>query len=103
MRDEISERILQKAGLNPSEETERKYLREKIGEIMSVKLVLACAGAFSELEMSRMEHLLEQKDYAAVQGEIVAHIPDPAVVMEKAEADTVDEIKSLMKEMTTSA
>jgi len=103
MKDTIEERVLKQTGVQPADEVEKQYLLTKIAEIISGKLMLACAQSFSDLEMSRMEYLLQQNDLAALKREVVAHIPDPTVLMEKIEADTVSEIKDLMKEIAAPA
>lgn len=103
MSETIEERVLAATGIEPKDEAEKKYLLGKITEIISGKLILACAESFSELEMSRLEYLLEQKDIAKLDSEIDARIPDGSALMQKVEVDTMAEIKDLMKEISAPA
>jgi hypothetical protein len=92
----MEEAILAQLELGDISPEAKAALEATISEIVASKLIFACASSFSELEMSRMEHLYSEKDAKVLQDEIMSHIPDPDALLVRIANETIQELRENM-------
>ena len=85
--------ILEQLELGELSPEAKAEMEKAIGEVYASKLILACAGVFSELELGRMEYLMEQNDEKALQQEMASHIKDTEAFLTAVADDTIKEIR----------
>jgi hypothetical protein len=73
---------------------------DRIAFVYSAKLIESCAELFSELELARMEHMIEQKEGQIVQDELLSHIKDPDALLTAVMNETITELRENMIRLT---
>ena len=95
----MEESILDQLELGELSEASRRQMLNQITDIVAIKIIEACASEFSELEMSRMEYLIEQRDVKLLQKEVQSHIHDPEAMLTKVANDTIAELRDTIKQI----
>lgn len=92
----MEEAILNQLELGEISPEARADMLQKIAEIYAAKLIEASAGTFTELELSRIEYLIEQNDQATLDHELRTHIGNPEAFLTQVANDTIRELRENM-------
>lgn len=95
--EEIIFEQLQLGELSPEA---KAAMLDRIAFVYSAKLIQSCAELFSELELGRMEHMIEQKEGQIVQNELLSHIKDPDALLTAVMDETIAELRENMIRIT---
>lgn len=92
----MEELILEQLDLGELSPEAKQDILNKIAYIYSAKLIEVSASKFSDLEQSRIEYLIEQKDDTMLRRELQSHIPDSDALLMQVANETIAELRENM-------